>query len=353
VLTSALQQKINEPIEWLLGSILLHGDDNFLFDALLQGNDKVLSHWNGMIGDFRSALKNPDMAPAKIAKEISLASGERVERDGRLRDLYAELLTVLTLKNFGYSDFEILTSRFGPTPDFAAVRNGRTVSIEVKNLREPDDIIRVVAQRRWSELRRKDPHRFNFSVRLYHMHEGGITKQAKERLQTILDQLPDRRIGCIEEILDGDIEIRIERGDVPRNPSPNFNCDVLFQSFTYTGSEPAEMHIQSAVMPEDLAFNLNDYQRFVIKLFRIAAESTRQLFSSEAQRFEQRTLAIRWEPPRSLIDMSYMGHPKQLLESFFHAVQLDVEIFILPKDTHEEMTGQHRFHAPEFREVDL
>lgn len=346
MLTSALQQQINEPIEWLLGSILVRGDDNFLSEAILKGNDKVLRHWNGMIGDFRSSLKNHNMAPAKVAKEISLVGGERIQRDGRLRDLYAELLTVLTLKNFGYSDFEVLTSRFGPAPDFAASRKGRTVSIEVKNLREPDDIIRVVAQRRWDELRKKDPQRFNFSVRLYHMHEGGITKQAKERLQTLLDQLPDRRTGCVEEVLDGDIEIRIERGDEPRNPGPNFNCEVLLQSFTYAGSESAEMQIQSAVRPEDLAFNLNDYQRFIIKLFRIAAESTRQLFSSEAQRFEQRTLAIRWEPPRSLIDMSYLGHPKQLLEAFFHAVQLDVEIFILPKDTHEEMTGQHRFHAP-------
>lgn len=78
-LTSELQRKTNEPVEWLLGNVLLHGEDNFLSEALLQGNDKVLRHWNGMIGDFRSALKNQELAPAKVAKEISLVGGERVQ----------------------------------------------------------------------------------------------------------------------------------------------------------------------------------------------------------------------------------------------------------------------------------
>ena len=345
-MTTRLQLKTNEPLNWLLGKVLLNGGDNFVSEALLQENHKLLGHWNCMIRDFRSSLKNQELAPIKVTNEISLIGGERIQRDGRLRDLYAELLAVLTLKNFGYSDFEVLSSAFEPVPDFAAFFKGRSVCIEVKNLREPDDIIRVIAQQRWDALRKKDPQRFSFSVRLYHMHEGGITKQAKDRLQTLLDQLPDRKNGYVEEILDGDIAIRIERGDAPANPGPSFNCEVLLQSFTYVGDESATMRIQSAIRPEDLAFNLNDYQRFFIKLLRIAANSTRQLFSNQAQRFEQRALVVRWEPPTSLIDMSYVGHPKQLLEALFRAVQLDVEVFILPKDTHEEITGKHRFHPP-------
>src|SRR5262249_11181892 len=138
----------------------------------------------------------------------------------------------------------------------------------------------------------------------------------------------------------------IERTEAPASPGPSFNCDVLLQSFTYSGDAPATLQIQSAIRPEDLAFDLSDYQRFFIKVLRVVAESTRQLFSNQAQRFEQRILVIRWEPSRSLIDMNYVGQPKQLLENIFHSVKLDIEIFILPNATHLEATGKDRFRGP-------
>jgi len=147
----------NEPLFWLLGRALMEGKDNFLVEALLEGRLLVLDHWNKSIATFRSALVNPEAAELKISREFNLTRTERVERDGTIRDLYAEILSVLTLSQLGYSQFRALLQQVQPTPDYEARYNDKQVGIEVKNLREPDDLIRVVAERHWDDLVRRSP----------------------------------------------------------------------------------------------------------------------------------------------------------------------------------------------------
>lgn len=269
----------NEPLFWLLGRALVEGKDNFLLDAILEGRVLVLAHWNKSIAAFRSALVNPEDAQLKISREFKLAQTERVERDGTIRDLYAEILSVLTLAQLGYSQFRALLQQVQPTPDYEAIYKGKHVGIEVKNLREPDDLIRVIAERHWNDLVRRLPQRYSFPLHIQHSHQGWIPESARSRLRTLLDQLPDRADSVVDEILEDGIPIKIIRGDHGRVADPKFDCEVLAQSITPHAYGDAGLVIQSPITPADFQFDVTDYQQFFLKVLRVVTQATLKFFS--------------------------------------------------------------------------
>jgi hypothetical protein len=124
-------------------------------------------------------------------------------------------LAVIHLGTLGYRDFRILNRGKGQTPDFAARLDDKEARIEVKNLREPKDIVRTVASSEWKRLVKSSPQKYNFGVMLRHSHRGQLSLAAQTRLCTLLNQLPKSKRNPIDEVLDGGVEIRIERLDEP------------------------------------------------------------------------------------------------------------------------------------------
>jgi hypothetical protein len=334
----------NEPLCWLLGTSLIHGKDTFLSEAVENKHANVLNHWNKSIATFREVLVNADQACLKISREFALKGPERVERDGTLRDLYAEILAVLTLSQVGYSEFRALLPGVQPTPDYEAIHHDTKVGIEVKNLREPDDLIRVIAERHWNVLVRRSPERYNFPLRILHSHQGWISGEARSRLRMLLDQLPDRQADVLEEDLDNGITVKFIRGYIEYATDSSFDCRVLEQSVTPHSYGKADLVIQSPVTPRDLGFNPTDYQQFFLKVLRVVANATPKFFSRNSLPYAKRLLVLRWETASPMIDLSYIGHTKRTIEGLFSQVGLQLEIMILFKDTLPETAGQERVY---------
>jgi hypothetical protein len=341
----------NEPLFWLLGRALMEGKDNFLVDAILEGRVLVLTHWNKSIAAFRSALVNPEDAQLKISREFKLAQTERVERDGTIRDLYAEILSVLTLAQLGYSQFRALLQQVQPTPDYEAIYKDKQVGIEVKNLREPDDLIRVIAERHWNDLVRRLPQRYSFPVHIQHSHQGWIPESARSRLRTLLDQLPDRTDSVVDETLEDGITIKIIRGDHGRVADPKFDCEVLAQSITPHAYGDAGLVIQSPITPADFQFDATDYRQFFLKVLRVVTQATLKFFSRHSTPYAHHLLAMRWETASPMIDLSYIGRTKGIIEALFSQIGLQLEIMIFFKDTFQETAGRDRTYPdPSARE---
>jgi hypothetical protein len=339
-----LSKPENEPLAWLLGACLIEGKDNFLSDAVAGGHVGVLAHWNKSIAAFRYALVNSNEAQLKISREFTLKRQERVERDGALRDLYAEILSVLTLSQLGYSQFRALLPEMQPTPDYEAVHKDRKIGIEVKNLREPDDLIRVIAERHWNSLVRRSPERYRFRLRILHSHQGWISENARSRLRTLLDQLPDRKDPVVMETLEGDVTVQLIRGDREDVIDPKFDCQVMEQSITPHSYGEAGLVIQSPITAGDLEFDLSDYRQFFLKVLRIVAQATPKFFSRNSTPYEHRLLTLRWETARAMIDLSYIGNTKRIIEGLFSQVGLQLEVMIFFKDTLPEMVGRERVY---------
>lgn len=328
-------------LKWLLGDILLEQGDHFLTDALVHKNEQVLTHWTRCISDFRGIVTNPDDVRKKISAEFKPRGAERIERDGVLRDLYAEILAVLTLFQSGYRKITSVLQTVERTVDYEAEHDDRTVGIEVKNLREATDVIRVIVEKRWEALVKASPQRYDFPISVRHSHQGSISQAARSELLQLLDQLPDRRDSLIRDTLEGGIPIEIVRG-VGRSPDPKFDCAVLAQSITPHQRGNATLTIQSPVTPDDLRFDAADYQQFFLKVLRVVANATPKFFGRTAKKYNRNLLAIRWEIGSPLVDLTYLSGTKIMIEGLFAQAGLQLELMIFFRDTFEETAGRTR-----------
>jgi len=215
-------------------------------------------------------------------------------------------------------------------PDFRVRHKGRKVGIEVKNLREPTDMIDVVARHRWDELKQRDPSKYCFPIQIYHLHHNWISDAARNRLCTILDQLPGRKEEVIEEVLDGEIPIRIEKGRPAPTSTwrPEFDCSRIMQTSQMYGDTEAGLVIRSAIVEQDLLFDESGFQAFFLKAFRVVASATPKFFAHKAENFDDHLIAVRWEPPRPLIDLSYVHRTKMLIEALFKEIGLSLSLEI-------------------------
>jgi hypothetical protein len=201
-------------MQWLLERALKqHAEtapiSHFLLDALISPTSKNrLVAWNADIHQYRAVLTNKESAPCKA--EIDLKS-DGSDAEDKLLSFMAEVMAVITLSRMGYKKFEVLIPSDLPVPDFAAEDPaGVPTQIEVKNLREPEDIVRTVAAAQWRKRSEARPGRYNFKAVLSHSHRGSLSSAATKRLRSIIDLLP-RSKRAVDEVLDGGVHIRVEK----------------------------------------------------------------------------------------------------------------------------------------------
>jgi hypothetical protein len=200
----------NEPIDWLFGRVLragiARGESHFILEALSGRNPHAVKAWNAWIAEFRSVLHQPDSAATKADSELSTSPLSRIE------DFMTEVLAVVHLSRNGYTDFEVaLAGSDKKAVDFTARRSGKHVRVEVKNLREPEDIIQTVAKKRWEKCRGANPGRYNFPVLLSHEHSGSLAEAAENKLKNAIDQIPDFATPERKIALDDKVSIVIKR----------------------------------------------------------------------------------------------------------------------------------------------
>ena len=269
----ALTKPENEPINWLFGSVLREQANqfrsHFLLDALEKRPTPFLASWNYWIGEYRAALINPEVAPQKASADLQAGKNDT---ENKLKSFITEVFAVLHLKKAGYKNFEvILPPEKGParrkTPDYFSEFDGKKARIEVKNLREPQDLVRTVAKERWKERRDAEPELYNFQTVLQYSRRGRISDLAVARLHTIIDQFPNIKDGRTEEVLDGSVKIVFERA-ANRVPTTTGLEGIALTQMFEGSNKPGQLVIQSTIKEEDLECDLPEFQDFFVKTLR-------------------------------------------------------------------------------------
>jgi hypothetical protein len=316
----------NEPIDWLLGRVLragiARGESHFIVEALAGKNPHAVQAWNAWIAEFRSLLRNPDEAPKKADAELIASPLTRIE------DFITEIFAVLYLSRNGYTDFEIvLAGNNMKAVDFVASRAGKRVRIEVKNLREPEDIVRTVAGERWKRCRAEHPNKFNFSVLLSHSHSGPLTDAAISGLKNVIDQIPEFASSDRQIVLDGNVQITIRRLNEEKVGAE----DVMIEHMTDRGRE-SRLIVQSPIKAADLEFSLPDLQRLFVKAFATVGDAVFKFFGRQSDSESENVIVLRWQAPEFFYDEDTPQIVKQAIEGAFTSVSLQMTVFVLGSD---------------------
>jgi hypothetical protein len=330
----SLTEPSNEPINWLLGSFISRqakeSRDCFLFDVLA-GDKKHLSRiWNYWIDQFRKALTNRDDAPRKA--DIDLSAGKE-DADEKLRSFMSEVFAVIRLKERGYKKITVIlpnqneSSRTDPSPDYIAEFRKKRVRVEVKTLREPQDIVRTVVLRLWNERQKKDPKKYNFPVSVTCPPKGILKPKAISRIKEILDALPSSRRDYFEEVLDGNVKIRIDKIDKPASPPANIGAVLMTQIFSGEESQ-TRMVVKMPITVDDLDFDLDGFQRFFVKALRAVVDATPKFFGHAAEKDTSNLLVLQWEPPDVFVAEEPVRLVERRISRLFSNVGLNLKLMV-------------------------
>jgi hypothetical protein len=312
----ALRDPKNEPVRWLLeGALREHvekhpNSPNFLLDFLAtQPRRSGLTAWNANIHQFRDLVVNPDVAPVKAFKDLRSGGEDAGEK---LTSLMAEVMAVIHLQKLGYSRFEVLMPLQEPTPDFNAYVEGKEARIEVKNLREPQDIVRTVASKHWKKRAMAKPIKYNFGAILHHDHRGSLSRAAMRELCTIIDQLPDRQTP-FETTIDGGAKIRVARiNDTGSQLSP-----VAREGLKHLISGKGQIIIASAIRQEHFSISVSEIQSLMLKALRTVTGATDKFFGASYRADIVNVAALRWEPPDLLSSDEMLAYTGEKIQSLF------------------------------------
>lgn len=323
----ALEQPKNEPLRWFLGGALQqHAEMNgrhFLLDALASERTGTLVGWNADIHEFRTRLENPETAPQKV--EQDLRSGGSDAED-KLLSVAAEIMAVIKLSRMGYKRFRVLLPSHLPTPDFEAEDpEGKPTSIEVKNLREPEDIVRTVAVAHWKKKSAAAPDRYNFKAVVTHSHRGALSSTAMTRLRSIIDVLPDAR-KPFDEVLDGGIHVRVEKAADYAQRVGEREANFLEVS----GINKPGLMVVSGITSENLVTDVSEVQSLFLKTLRRVVESVPKFFGENFMPGSGRInlIALRWEPPDLLVSEEMMEYVQTRIANLFDEFQLPLRVVI-------------------------
>ena len=324
----ALDQEKNEPIRWLLGRALkqhaeVSAAPHFLLDALAGTRTGTLVAWNADIEQYRAALENPELAPKKAEADLR---SDGIDAEDKLRAVVAEIMAVITLSRAGYRQFRVLLPQESSTADFEAVdAAGKLVRIEVKNLREPDDIVRTVAVAHWKKRSAAKPGKYNFKAVLSHSHRGSLTASAKKRICSIIDSLPDAR-KPIDEVLDGGVHIRVEKA--AQFASRVGQRDSFFLDMS--GRDKPGILVVSGITSENLVTQISEVQSLFLKALRRVFESVPKFFGDTFTNEQPgiNVMALRWEPPDFLVSEEMMQFVATKIENLFADFQLPLKVVI-------------------------
>ena len=326
----SLQEPKNEPLNWLLGdSLRAHAlgipESNFLLEALARPRTATLMKWNAWIHEYRELLRNPATAPRKTA--LDLKARDRKDAEEKLRSLLAEVQAVLHLAKLRYKDFEVLMPDEAPSPDFSAQLDARPVRIEVKNMREPEDIIRTVASRHWHALQKKRPEEYDFSILVSHEHRGSLSSKARKRLCSILDLLPKTKKSPILEQLDDGVRVSIKRLEDQHLRAPNVE-GLILSDIVRKQQKPGRMIVQSRITADHMAFDLSELQGLFLKVLRRVIDSSPKFFGDTFVSASLNVVALRWEPPDIFASTDVTTYVADQTERFFAAFTLQLKPII-------------------------
>jgi hypothetical protein len=323
---SALDEPNNEPLRWLMGDALRDQtawptSSHFLLTALSRARTGTLVAWNAWIDEFRQLLINPEEAPPKVAGDLR-SKGDEVE--DKLRAVAAEVQATIELRNRGFSEFSVIPPSPIAMPDFEAQFAGKKARIEVKNLREPMDHVRMVASGEWAKQRKLAPDRYNFNATLRHTHRGTISRAAESRLRNIIAQFPDMT-GPAIETLDDDVEIRLERlGDLGNSPEAWMHKQLL------QDENAGRIVVVSTVREEHLEFRANELQALFLKAIRIVVSAQPKFFSKETLATDAvvNVIALRWESPEVFFNPQMLEWTETRIERLYADFDLQLKVVI-------------------------
>ena len=323
----ALDAPNNEPMRWLMEAAFREQTSwpqypNFLLTALSQPRKNHLVMWNAWIEEFRKNLLNSEAAPPKVRDDLR---GKGADIEEKIRGVAAEIHAVIELKNRGFSEFVVVPpSPSKPLPDFEAKYEGKRARIEVKNLREPDDHLRPIAAEEWRKQRSLKPDRYTFNATLRHSNRGTLSRKAELRLRNIIAQFPDMR-GPAVEVLDGGVEIRLEKIEELRN-SP----EAWLHKQMLKDAEVGRIVIVSAMMEDHFDFNLSEMQALFLKSLRVIAGAQPKFFNKETlDPNGVNVIALRWEHPEVFYNPDIVEQTEKRIEQLYadFSLQLKVVIF--------------------------
>ncbi|HZU31679.1 MAG TPA: hypothetical protein VFB79_11220 [Candidatus Angelobacter sp.] len=313
----------NMPLDWLLGRALRdlasRGVRHHLLNCLSGANPHAVQAWNSWISEFKSVLAEPEMAPRKADAELSKCSAQRVT------DFLAEILSVVQLSRLGYSAFEpVLASGSEPAVDFMACRDEKRVRVEIKNLQEPQDIIRTVVWKRWDERRKQFPAKYDFSIAVSHDHIDLLSNAEISKLKTAIDQFPDMARREYSITLDGGDKVTLKRiEDIAGDTDPLNKI---------TGPNVPRIVIASTITERHLAFNVTEYQNLFLKSLHTVCDATPKFFGRRSDPDAENVIVIRWTAPNGFYDDQVPVNVATAIANAFTAVGLELTIFVLGSD---------------------
>ena len=300
-----LQEPQNEPLRWLNDLLVERAQKPdwflcYLLGQLARRDQQAEAAWSDLIGPFRSALINPDEAPAR-ARDVLTG-----DFDDKLDDLVAEMVAVVYLTGQGYSGFRILATSRSRMPDFEARRGQRRAFVEVKNLKVPDSI-GTVAFRRWHANTARNPNAFSFNAMLEYeaVFEPQLDTAQVNVLNRVIDQLASRP-------RPSDFRATLPKGEVVR--------------FILTDGPPG-MICHGAILLDEQ----EGARDLVHKLFQgMVGKALSQLHSSSLPEGALRVIVLRWRVPDDVSFVEQEVRPRvenalaRLLTTFFP--DLDVHL---------------------------
>jgi hypothetical protein len=228
-------------------------------------------------------------------------------------------MSVAHLHSLGYADFSVILPQDQPTPDFMARLEDRSAAIEVKNLREPADILRNVASKHWREVTEAQPERYGFRVILRHQRCGSLTAAAQQRLCNILTELPNIRHYPYTETLDGGIAIRMERPEGGSEPA----VETAMADHLARGRK-SQLAIITSVSADDLATGIEEVQALFLKSLRIVAEATPKFYGHSYNPEHRNVIALHWNPPELVYSPEMLAYTNEQIEKLFDAFSLQL-----------------------------
>jgi hypothetical protein len=306
-----LRQPQNEPLQWLLGEILVaraqqeHWHHCRVLQQLAEGSELGERAWNGLIERSRQALTNPLEAQTRARTALTPVAADF---DEKLDDLVAEMVAVVYLSTQGFSQLRFCLPGELATPDLRAVKCGQDAFIEVKNLREPLSLA-IIAFSRWHANRAADPDRFSFEAIVeYEGIEPELNPQQREALERLVDRLPDRqRPVRFTETLPGGLEITLSLRDghgVMMTHGPGGALDPV---------------------------RIRSSQSLVYKIMAPAAKALLQLYNPRVPAGALRVMLLRWKVPDDvwLVGEEVREQVGTAIQGFLGAFFPDLEVHLI------------------------
>jgi hypothetical protein len=306
-----LDRPENSELRWLMADLLVarrKRDDWFkcpIFQ-LFAGGPNATSALNDRIRSCRQTLVNESELRDKA--NAILKPGDP-EFDNKLDDFVAEMVAVTYLSSNGFSKFRFLEHQQHRQPDLEALRNGRQVYVEVKNLRAPLSLLEV-AFSQWEANRTREPQKYAFDCRLELNGMNRILDSDQEEwLRKIIDDLgEERRPKKLSYAGPGGVALSFVLND---------GAGAMMSSPIGGNLAPIQEHAE-----QDLVRKL---------LYQTVGKALAQLYDPSINEDADRAIVFRWKVPdnASLVEQEVRSRVTDAFRLFLQTFFPGVEVFLI------------------------